>query len=171
MDKLGKGTQPFIRPYIEDLGLASPLTDILLPTVNYQTHYSGIDRNPSQIDHVFHSSSPPPGFSCTEVGIVDDAFLDDFHHHPVWVGFKLPQGMHTARRGKRYTRPLLYTIRLKGNEVQLEAYNLLVKEFRDKNPIPTDSIDEIPGLLAAAHLETIKAVKDISGNAKRRIHE
>jgi hypothetical protein len=54
--------------------------------------------------------------------------------------------------------------------VQLKAYNLLLQEFREKNPIPVDSIEKIPDLLAAAHLETIKAVKDISGNAKHRIH-
>ena len=71
--------------------------------------------------------------------------------------------MHTAGRGKRYTRPPLYTIELKDNEVQLKAFNLLLQDFRDKNPIPVDSIEEIPGLLAAAHLETIKAVKEISG--------
>jgi hypothetical protein len=55
--------------------------------------------------------------------------------------------------------------------VQLKAYNLLLQEFRDKNPIPIDSIEEIPGFLAAVHLETVKAVKKIAGNAKHRIHE
>jgi hypothetical protein len=35
---------------------------------------------------LFHSSSALPGFSCTEVGTCDDAFLDDFDHRPVWVG-------------------------------------------------------------------------------------
>jgi hypothetical protein len=44
MDKLGKGTQPYIRPWIDDLGLAVPVIDILLPTVNYQTHYSRSER-------------------------------------------------------------------------------------------------------------------------------
>jgi hypothetical protein len=34
--------------------------------------------------------------------------------------------------------------------VQLAAYNLLLKEFREKDSIPYDSIEEIPGLLAAA---------------------
>jgi hypothetical protein len=34
-----------------------------------------------------------------------------------------------------------------------------------------DSIEAIPGLLAAAHLETIKAVTEVSGNVKSRIHE
>jgi hypothetical protein len=35
MDKLGKDTQSYIRPWIEDLGLASPFTDILLPTGDF----------------------------------------------------------------------------------------------------------------------------------------
>jgi hypothetical protein len=69
------------------------------------------------------------------------------------------------------SRPPLPTIKIKYNEKQLEAFNPLLKEFREKNPIPVDSIEAIPGLLAAAHLETIKAVKEVSGNVKSRIHE
>jgi hypothetical protein len=60
---------------------------------------------------------------------------------------------------------------MKDNEVQLKAYNLLLQDFRDKYPILIDLIEEIPGLLAAAYLETIKAVKEITGNAKNRIHK
>jgi hypothetical protein len=56
-------------------------------------------------------------------------------------------------------------------QCNLKAYNLLVKEFREQNPIPYDSIEEIPGLLAAAHLDTIKAVKEDSGNVKQHIHK
>jgi Ser/Thr protein kinase RdoA (MazF antagonist) len=67
--------------------------------------------------------------------------------------------MHTAGRGQRYTRPPLYTIKTKDNTLQLEAYNLLLKGFREQYPISYHSIEEIPGLLAAAHLETITAVK------------
>jgi hypothetical protein len=78
--------------------------------------------------------------------------------------------MHTAGRGKSFDRPPLYTIKLKDNEVQVEAYNFLLKEFREKNPIPLDLPEAIPGLLAAAHLATIKAVKEVSGNTKQRIH-
>jgi hypothetical protein len=39
------------------------------------------------------------------------------------------------------------------------------------NSIPTDSNEEIPDLLAAAHIETIKAVKEVSGNVKHCIHK
>jgi hypothetical protein len=78
--------------------------------------------------------------------------------------------MHTAGGGKSYDRPPLCTIKLKDNEVQVEAYSLLPKELREKNPIPLDSSDAIPGLLAVAHLATIKAVKEVYDNTKQRIH-
>jgi hypothetical protein len=101
----------------------------------------------------------------------DDTFLDDFDHRPVWIDINIPEGIHNAGRGQKYSRPPLPIIKLKDNEKQLEAFNLLLKEFREKNPIPVDSIEEIPGLLTAAHLETIKAVTEVSGNFKSRIHE
>jgi endonuclease/exonuclease/phosphatase family metal-dependent hydrolase len=57
MDKSGLGKQPYMRDRIDDLGLKAPLTDILLKSVKYQTHHAGVGRNPSRIDHVFHSRS------------------------------------------------------------------------------------------------------------------
>jgi endonuclease/exonuclease/phosphatase family metal-dependent hydrolase len=77
MDKAGLGKQHYMRDWIDDLGLEAPLTDILLKSVKYQTHYAGDGRNPSRIDHVFHSRSAK-GITCSEVGTCDDTFLNDF---------------------------------------------------------------------------------------------
>jgi hypothetical protein len=60
MDKLDKGDQPYKSPWIEDLGLMALLADILLPMIDYQMHSSGIDRNPSRIDHASTRALPPP---------------------------------------------------------------------------------------------------------------
>jgi hypothetical protein len=173
MDTLGNGKQPYIRPWIEDLGMQAPLTDKLLPQCpSYQTHYSGTDRNPSRIDHVFHSRSTN-GIICSEAGTCDDSSLELFDHRPVWIGIKLPRGIQTAGRGKHLQRPPMLTIKIKDNQKQVDAYNLLLAEFRENHPLPPDlqnSIDDVPGLLGAAHLETLKAVKSVTGDNKQRIH-
>jgi hypothetical protein len=169
IDRQGLGKQRNISNWVDDLNLVAPLTEILLPHApNYQTHYSGIDRNPSRIDHVFHSRSSS-GIKCSEVGVCDDTFLADFDHRPVWIGIKLSKGIRTAGRGTPTKRPPQLTLNLK-NEEMMTTYNRLLHEFKERNPIPLDSTEAIPGLLSAFHLESIKAVKQIAGDTKARIH-
>jgi hypothetical protein len=64
---------------------------------------------------VFHSRSAK-GITCAEVGTFDDdTFPDDYDHRPVWIGIEIPEGIHTAGRGQKYSRPPLPTIKLKDN--------------------------------------------------------
>jgi hypothetical protein len=63
----------------------------------------------------------------------------------------------------------MLTIKIKDNRKQLHAYNLFLAEYREKYALPLDlqnSIDDVPGLLGAAHLETLEAVKSVTGNNK-----
>jgi hypothetical protein len=104
MDKLQGGKQFYLRPWIEELDLVAPLTDTLLKSVVYQTHFAK-DKGLSRIDHVFHSRSTT-GITCSEVGTCNDTILvEHFDHSPVWIGIRLPNGLHSAGRRDKVKRP------------------------------------------------------------------